>query len=316
MTSRPTLPPEVETWLADHPDLTPGDLAPPWRLAEGADPLDAAPAPDPARIQAIETVLAQATVNDTAPRPALRLVKSARFVTGLAIAACIAVLLAVGLYVWQQPITTRAPYGEMARVVLPDNSEVELNSGSTLTYARSFSGDTRRVHLNGEAFFDVAKAGTPFVIETFNAQVTVLGTSFIVRAWPDDNQARTVVSVVTGIVEVMAKTSPDKTIQLEAGEAAHVAAATPASMPAHLDETLAWRSGRFVFINEPLGVMFDEIERRYGIEITASEQIRTHLFTIGTEATSAEQLVNEICQSVSLKLRYRAMASGFEVFRD
>ena len=90
MTSRPTLPPELETWLADHPELSPGELASPWRLAEGANPLDAAPAPDPARIEAIEAALAQAAVNGAAPRPALRLVKSARPVYWMAAAACIA----------------------------------------------------------------------------------------------------------------------------------------------------------------------------------------------------------------------------------
>ncbi len=314
MTSRPTLPPELETWLADHPELSPGDLASPWRLAEGANPLDAAPAPDPARIEAIEAALEQAAVNGAAPRPALRLVKSARPVYWMAAAACIALLLAVGVFLWQQPITVSAPYGETASVVLPDDSEVELNSGTTLSYARSFGKDIRRVTLEGEAFFDVAKAGTPFVIETVNAQVMVLGTSVNVRATLDDGQAKTVVSVVTGIVEVMAKKSPDETIQLKAGEAARVAAATPAPTPARLDEVMAWRDGRFVFLNQPLGVMFDEIERRFGIEIITSEQIRVHLHNIGTTAKSAEQLVIEICQSSTLKLRYRATANGFEVF--
>jgi transmembrane sensor len=195
---------------------------------------------------------------------------------------------------------------------------VELNSGSTLRYARRFDRDTRRVTLEGEAFFDVAKAGTPFVIETFNARVTVLGTSFNVRAWPDDPTAETVVSVVEGLVEVTAKASPDETTRLEAGEAAHVAAVNPAPPQpemARLDEATAWRDGRFVFINQPLGVMFDEIERRFDIDITASEQIRAHAHNIGTTARSAEQLIGEICQSSStLKLRYRATANGFEVF--
>lgn len=318
MTSRPTLPPEVETWLAGHPDLSPGDLAPPWRLAEGANPMDAAPAPDPARIQAIAAALTHAARNGAVQRPALRLVTSARWVTGLALAACIAVLLAVGLFLWQQPITVSAPYGETARVVLPDDSEVELNSGSTLRYARRFDQESRRVTLEGEAFFDVAKAGTPFVIETFNARVTVLGTSFNVRAWRDDHTAATVVSVVEGLVEVTAKTSPDETTRLEAGEAAHVAAINPVPPQpelARLDEATAWREDRFVFINQPLGMMFNEIERRFGIEIAASEAIRAHRHNIKTPATSAEQLVNEICQSSStLKLRYRATANGFEVF--
>ncbi len=311
MTSRPTLPPELETWLADHPELSPGDLASPWRLAEGANPLDAAPAPDPARIEAIEAALAQAAANGTAPRPALRLVKSARPVYWMAAAACIALLLAVGVLLTQNPTTTvRAASGQYYSALLPDGSKVLLNSDATLRYPRSFGTAERRVELVGEAFFEVAKAEIPFIIETFNATVTVLGTSFNVRAVPDDSTPETIVSVETGIVEVAAKNAPDNAIRLEAGQATRVARATALSpLPSVATD---WR--RFVLLNQPLGVMFDEIERRFGIEIIASEQIRVHLHNIGTTARSAEQLVIEICQSSKLKLRYRATANGFEVF--
>ena len=140
--------------------------------------------------------------------------------------------------------------------------------------------------------------------------MTVLGTSFDVRAVPDDSAPETVVSVATGIVEVAAKSAPDNTIRLEAGQATRVAHAE-ALLPLPSVAT-DWR--RFVFLNQPLGVMFDEIERRFGIEIIASEPIRVHLHNIGTTAKSAEQLVTEICQSSTLKLRYRATANGFEVF--
>ena len=150
----------------------------------------------------------------------------------------------------------------------------------------------------------------PFIIETVNATVTVLGTSFNVRAVPDDSAPETVVSVATGIVEVAAKNAPDNTIRLEAGQATRVARATTlSSLPSVATD---WR--RFVFLNQPLGVMFDEIERRFGIEIIASEPIRVHLHNIGTTAKRAEQLVIEICQSSKMKLRYRATANGFEVF--
>ena len=313
MTSRPPLPPELETRLADHPELSPGDLAPPWRLAEGANPLDAAPAPDPARIRAIEATLAQAARNGAAPRPALRLVKPARPAYWMAAAACIALLIAVGVLLTQRPTTTtvRAAPGQFYAALLPDGSRVVLNSNATLHYPRSFGKAERRVALTGEAFFDVTKAGVPFTIETFNATVTVLGTSFNVRAVPDAAEAETTVSVETGIVEVVAKNAPDNAVRLEAGQATRVVRAEALSPLPRVAAT--WR--QFVFINQPLGAMFDEIERRFGIEITASDQIRAHLHNIKTQATSAEQLVGELCGSViSKKLRYRATANGFEVF--
>ncbi len=318
MTSQPTLPPDLEAALADYPDLAPGDLASPWRLAEGANPLEATPAPSAARIQAIQAVLTQTSTSSTirTQRPALRLVRP----TWMAAAAVVVLLVAVGLYLWQQPITVHAPYGDIASVDLPDGSQVQLNSGSSLTYDHSFDSEVRRVHLDGEAFFDVARAGTPFIIETFNAQVQVLGTSFNVRAWDNTPEAETIVSVETGIVEVFAKEAPEEALRLVAGEAARVEDDSPMpSLYTAADPTapLAWREGRFVYINEPLGTMFDEIERRFGIEVVASETIRAHALTIKTQVTTADQLIGELCQSATtLDLRYRAMANGFEVFED
>ena len=320
MTPRPTLPPDLEKWLADHPDLAPDDLAPPWRLAEGADPLQAAPAPDPARIQAIQAALAQTAANGAAPRPALRLVKPAQVMRWMAAAAVVVVLVAAGLFFWQQPVTVTAPDGEIARVDLPDGSQIQLAAGSTVRYERGFDAKTRGVHLDGEAFFDVAKAGTPFIIETFNATVTVLGTSFNVRAWPDAPEAETVVIVETGLVEVTARQTPEATLRLAAGEAARVAVDDDTSTPQVIADpaaALAWRNGPFIFINQPLGVIFDEIEQHFGIEILAPESVRSHVHNFKQQVTTAEQLVSDLCQSVTtLRLRYRTTANGFEVFED
>ena len=318
MTPRSTLPPDFEKWLAAHPNLAPDDLVPPWHLAEEADPFDATPTPDPARIQAIQATLARAAANgaaDTAPRPALRLVKPVRW---MAAAAVVAVLVAAGLFFWQQPLTVSAPADGMATVDLPDGSQIHLAGGSTVTYGCRFETKTRRVNLDGEAFFDVAKAGTPFVIETFNATVTVLGTSFNVQAWPDVPEAETVVIVESGAVEVTARQTPEAPLRLVAGEAARVATAAESATPqvfADPDAARAWRNGPFIFINQPLGVMFDEIEQHFGIEILAPETIRGHVHNFKQQVNTAEQLVSDLCQSVTtMQLRYRTTAKGFEVF--
>ncbi len=323
MTSRPTLPPDFEKWLADHPDVTPDDLAPPWRLTEGADPLCAAPAPDPARIQAIQATLAKTAANGTgnaAPRPALRLVKRPRRVQWMAAAAVVVVLVLAGIFFRQQPLTISAPAGEIAMIDLPDGSLVELQGGSTLTYARRFDARTRRARLDGEAFFEVTKAGTPFVIETFNATVTVLGTSFNVRAWPDTPEAETVVFVETGLVEVTTKQATGDAIRLAAGEAARVAAVDDASSPqaaAAPDAAYLWRDDLFFFFDQPLGVMFDEIEQHFDIEIIASESIRSQTLTIKTDVTTAEALIAELCKTPkTMTLRYRLTANGFEIFEE
>src|SRR5690606_693130 len=113
-------------------------------------------------------------------------------------AAAAVVVVGLGAALWLRPTVHRAPLGERLAVVLPDGSRVELNSGSRLAYRRTFGWRARRVDLHGEAFFDVVPADVPFTVRTFNSAVTVLGTRFNVRAWPDDEQAETAVVLEEG----------------------------------------------------------------------------------------------------------------------
>ena len=70
---------------------------------------------------------------------------------------------------------------ELQLVTLPDGSLVELNAGSRLTY----SNTSRKVELQGEAFFQVQKDEVQFVVSTGISKVVVLGTAFNVRSHDD-----------------------------------------------------------------------------------------------------------------------------------
>lgn len=326
MTSPEKLPPALDAWLADHPDVTRGDLVTAWRLAEGADPLAHAPAPDAARIGQIrERLAAEAQAEAQAEaRPALRRVPlPARRWPYVAVAATVALLLALGAGFWfrSSSLYYEAAPGQRLAVELQDGTVVELNSGSSLEAPRRFAGDARRVVLQGEAFFDVAEATAPFVIETHNAAVTVLGTSFNVRAWPG---TETRVAVLTGTVAVEARAAVARTAEaaerrvvLEAGQAGHVADARATYLPLStgVSATTAWREGGFFFDDEPYAAIFDEIERRFAVQIDAPEAIQSRRRTfIKQNAASAEDVLRDFCLSVGL--RYRAIASGFEVYAE
>ncbi len=140
-------------------------------------------------------------------RPRARRPGSWRVAGGFAVAAL--VVVAAGIALWLQPRTVTVPYGAMETVTLPDGSVAELGSGSTLTY-RNFRGRAqRRVTLEGEAFFDVAEAERPFIVETFNASISVLGTRFNVRAWSSDPIPETLVALESGRVEVAPRHTRD-----------------------------------------------------------------------------------------------------------
>lgn len=89
--------------------------------------------------------------------------------------------------------------GEKKVFILPDGSEIQLNSASQLSYTKDFK-NKRRIQFNGQAFFSIAQDSLkPFTIETGEAQISVLGTSFDVNTYHNE---RLVVEVTEGSVEV------------------------------------------------------------------------------------------------------------------
>ena len=152
-------------------------------------------------------------------------------------------------------------------VTLPDGSTVKLNASSKIEYPEHFSAGIRKVKLSGEAFFEVTKDSIhPFRIETANASVEVLGTSFNVAAYP--NSDRVVVNVETGKVKLTHVTE---------GKAGNNFAILPAGQRGWLkinegvigqekalDSNYAsWISKVITFQRTPLSEVFNVLENTY-----------------------------------------------------
>jgi len=104
---------------------------------------------------------------------------------------------------WEE---VNVPYGEKQTVTLSDGTVLHLNSGSRLTYPSQFSGDSRTVFLDGEAYLDVAKnSECPFIIKSRNLDVKVTGTSFDFRNFSQERIAELL--LMEGSVEVSASVS-------------------------------------------------------------------------------------------------------------
>jgi len=324
-TALPTQTSEGQAWLGQHPDVNPVDLERMWQLAEHARFLEEAFEADPGRVAAIRSAIEARVEGEVdskkvgSPTPARgdRRARPRRPIArSLRVAAMVVLLLGVGLGWWLRPITRTAPPGETLSTVLPDGSRIELNSGASLSYARSFGWTTRRVRLAGEAYFDVSKAKAPFIVHTFNARIIVRGTRFNVRAWHDDLSQETTVVLEEGRVEVAAQATPEKTVVLTSGQMSRVR--TPIAVPSASVEVdvlrvLAWRRGGVAFTDEPLAVIFAELERRFDRPIrTRSEALRTERFSLFvSRADSLEELLDMIC--APLECRYQATAQGFEI---
>jgi transmembrane sensor len=100
-----------------------------------------------------------------------------------------------------------AKKGIRSQVLLPDGSQVWLNSDSRLTYSDFHNDTVRQVELEGEAYFDVVKnPAKPFIVHTSSIDVRVLGTAFDVKSYPGESTFET--TLIRGMVEVTRRGQP------------------------------------------------------------------------------------------------------------
>lgn len=162
------------------------------------------------------------------------------------------------------------PYGKRSYLLLSDGTKVWINSGSRLVYAPQFTGDTREVFLEGEAYFEVAKdASKPFYVRTDAFTVNVLGTKFNVKAYKDDREYTTV--LVEGKVSMKVQDqffskdailAPNQKMTLIKGQ--------DDFQRSNVDDTgfyTNWIYGYLEFKNANLSDVLKSIQRYYNIDI-------------------------------------------------
>ncbi len=257
-------------------------------------------------------------------RPARHRARRMRW-AGVPIAG-LAVLL-LGVWLWHQPTEVVVPPGAQRIVTLPDGSTAQLNSASRLHYRRGFhtwpfTPDAQRVvRLEGEAFFEVVHdPARPFVVETFNARVEVLGTQVNVRARQASWEDETRVMLASGRIRVTARQDPEHPVTLaEAGQTARIGpeAAPPDSaqvQPAAMQRLLVWREDGFSVVDKPLAFILAEVERRFAvsIDVEAGVVLTDSLNLFYPRGATAEQIIHDIC--LAQGYRYRQTSSGYAVF--
>lgn len=157
------------------------------------------------------------------------------------------------------------PRGETFKVILSDGTEVLLNSDSRLSYPTVFKGKERVVSLEGEAYFNVTKdAEHPFIVNSGNVQVRVLGTEFNMCSYsPDDVR----ITLIEGKVAV-SDTCSLQSVEMKPGQSAHlVSDGTFAVEEVDTESFLYWKEGFFYFDDVTLVDMMKEIGKWYNIDV-------------------------------------------------
>jgi len=168
--------------------------------------------------------------------------------------------------------------GGQYRVVLPDGSQVWLNSLATLRYPVVFSGSGRIVQVTGEAYFEIARdPAAPFRVNAPGMDVQVLGTSFDIMAYTDETTVRT--TLVDGSVAV---SRGDRKSVLQPGEQALGSTSGIDSISvvrANMEEVLAWRRGEYRFKKTPIQPIMRQLARWYDVTIVYSGPVSKASFS-------------------------------------
>jgi ferric-dicitrate binding protein FerR (iron transport regulator) len=166
----------------------------------------------------------------------------------------------------QKPLlnTLIVPKGGEYSLVLSDGTRVIVNSMTKLVYPVSFTGDKREITLEGEAYFEVFKdKSKPFIVNIKGLQVEVLGTSFNVKAYPDDKQSFT--TLVEGKVKLNSVLQTSVVQILEPDQQAVFDPSTSAIFARMVDarQFIQWTTGKYTFTNQPLDEMMKTLARWY-----------------------------------------------------
>ncbi len=162
-----------------------------------------------------------------------------------------------------------APYGSRVSFNLPDGTTGMLNSGSTLVYRLPFSHN-RNIKLEGEAWFEVKKdERSPFVIDAGNSEIKVLGTSFNISAYPDENYVEVV--LVDGEVEFIDNAKGQREI-VRPSERLINKGGKINKFYSEPEKYTAWTEGKLIFRGDLMDEVARRIERWYNVKVIISDK--------------------------------------------
>lgn len=214
-------------------------------------------------------------------------------IVGYAAAAALAAL--VMFQVWMNGgEEIYAPKGQTMAHVLPDQSEVQLNADSKITYDKDDWGKERNLVLEGEAYFKVEK-GQKFSVKTQHGTITVLGTSFNIYSRKDAFK----VHCTSGRVEV--RTNKNNSVVLTPDTKTSLSASgTLVKESLEKAQSVDWLDKIYRFDRIPLHVVFGAVGRQFNVEITMDAGISDRLFTGSFDATDLNKALNVICFPMEL----------------
>lgn len=205
-----------------------------------------------------------------------------------------------------------ANQGEKANVVLPDGSKIAINSASNVTYYSNYNKKYRSLKLNGEAYFEIAHdKSKPFIVDCSGAKIEVLGTTFGIKAYKDDDEIFVVLR--TGKIEMQTPKAnfivyPNERIIYNKKTKNIYKEKVTAS------DFTDWRYNRLRFENETLENIVHTISRMHNIKIQfKNEDLKTQRFTGTVDNKNIKTVMDMI--SLTSSIGYKIQDSAVVLYR-
>lgn len=197
--------------------------------------------------------------------------------------------------------TISTPRGGQYKVILPDGTQVWLNSASSLTYPIHFSRKERKVELEGEAYFDVAhNAQIPFIVNSVGQSIQVLGTQFNVEAYGDERQFTT--TLVQGSVHVSSNHVPSS-LTLKPGQQAVLSGGKFEVGIVDVNDYTAWKDGLIMLNNFDLPTVIKQLERWYDVEFVNQGNRQFNVSGIISRTANLSEVLQAIENNTGVKFR-------------
>lgn len=203
--------------------------------------------------------------------------------------------------------TIEVPLGHRTNILLPDGSNVWLNSGTKLSYNLSFNTFNREVELDGEAYFDVTtNHNNPFIVKSSKGVIEVLGTRFNVTDYSRYNEYET--ALIEGSVKIYANINHNHVIVLPPGKMTHLETGKLTD-PYSIDDygQFRWREGLICFKNASFTTIMNEFQKYYGLKIQVENTKYKDLYYTGKFRQE---------DGIDYALRVLQKDIGFDYLRD
>lgn len=269
--------------------------------------------------RAMEETEASSKLNDSNKRTYFTNRSKIRGYRYAAIAAVMLIVLVTGYITYQNWNAFNAPSpepkmqeivtqnGQRTHITLSDGTNILLNADSRLRVPAIFKGDKRKVYLQGQAYFEVTEnPEKPFVIYVDGTVVKVLGTSFSVRAYPEDHQ----INVVVKNGRVAFRANPDRTepsAVVTTNEMVRFNRLNDHIVTRKVDNLnlyLGWIDGSLNFDHTSMQEVAIDLERRYGVQVTFHDPvIKQMVLTAHLKSKMIQNVLDVI--AVSLNINYK-----------